>query len=267
MDFNVDEMDVDKILAGDEEWSLGFDEAHASLDFGGPLGMDLDQVPDSNEFVLHFDPSVDLGSLDTDINLASPSFQAFEMPPIQTKQASPLHASTDFGSELFSFGAAASANDSANGHSNGTSPGSPDEQCDSRSYTPSLTSSSEGDDLLQVPKAGKDELESRPFAKRPRKGKAVSSVDDLSPEEVKLLRREGFVLPEGRDLTADEHKLLKRLRRKVKNKISAQDSRKRRKEYVTQLESQCVESSFFARSLHLINCSLESKTMPAQFQC
>ena len=83
--------------------------------------------------------------------------------------------------------------------------------------------------------AGAD-ASNKPFAKRARQRMA----EELTPREIELLRKEGFEMPANRRLTKDQEKQLKKLRRKIKNKMSAQDSRKRKKQEREELEKRCV---------------------------
>ncbi|KAM9806900.1 cyclic AMP-responsive element-binding protein 3-like protein 4 [Syngnathus typhle] len=89
----------------------------------------------------------------------------------------------------------------------------------------------------------------------------ASGTLHLTAEEQKLLSQEGMPLPDKLPLTKAEERVLKKVRRKIRNKRSAQDSRRRRKEYMDGLEDRAALCSAQNKDLHKKVEQLEKHNM------
>ncbi|KAM8875696.1 cyclic AMP-responsive element-binding protein 3-like protein 3-A isoform 2-T2 [Spinachia spinachia] len=83
----------------------------------------------------------------------------------------------------------------------------------------------------------------------------------LNEDEKKLLAKEGVTLPGQLPLTKYEERILKKVRRKIRNKQSAQESRKKKKEYIDGLESRMAAFNAHNHELqrkvsHLQKCNM-----------
>lgn len=91
-----------------------------------------------------------------------------------------------------------------------------------------------------------DETAEEPAASAPRstiwsalispQGNVTCGVLVLSDEEKRLLKAGGHGIPQRLPLSSEEEQALRIARKKIRNRISAQESRKRKKEYLNSLE-------------------------------
>ncbi|KAM6895322.1 cyclic AMP-responsive element-binding protein 3-like protein 2 isoform 2-T2 [Xenentodon cancila] len=81
----------------------------------------------------------------------------------------------------------------------------------------------------------------------------------LTEEERRTLVAEGYPVPTKLPLTKAEEKALKKIRRKIKNKISAQESRRKKKEYMDALEKKVEtcsnENNELRRKVETLECT------------
>ncbi|XP_077202784.1 cyclic AMP-responsive element-binding protein 3 isoform X2 [Paroedura picta] len=90
----------------------------------------------------------------------------------------------------------------------------------------------------------------------------------LTNEEKRLLEKEGVSIPSNLPLTKAEERVLRRVRRKIRNKQSALDSRRRKKVYLDSLESRVVactaQNTELQRQVQLLQ--KENMSLLAQLQ-
>lgn len=103
---------------------------------------------------------------------------------------------------------------------------------------------------LDSGRCGKEELQMTPLhVEEPTEQEIARLV--LTEEEKRLLEKEGLTLPRTLPLTKMEEQVLKRVRRKIRNKRSAQESRRKKKVYVGGLENRVLK--YTAQNLELQN--------------
>uniref|UniRef100_A0A8C5PNJ6 Cyclic AMP-responsive element-binding protein 3-like protein 2 n=1 Tax=Leptobrachium leishanense TaxID=445787 RepID=A0A8C5PNJ6_9ANUR len=91
----------------------------------------------------------------------------------------------------------------------------------------------------------------------------------LTEEEKRTLIAEGYPIPTKLPLSKAEEKALKKIRRKIKNKISAQESRRKKKEYMDSLEKRIEncssENSELRKKVEVLETT--NRTLMQQLQC
>ncbi|XP_055332538.1 cyclic AMP-responsive element-binding protein 3-like protein 4 [Paramacrobiotus metropolitanus] len=88
----------------------------------------------------------------------------------------------------------------------------------------------------------------------------------LSKEELTLLHKEGLTLPKFLPLSKQDERVLKKIRRKIRNKKSAQESRRKKKVYVDQLEDQIKDIASQNKTLSKRVKELEKENVSLQAQ-
>ncbi|KAL0962740.1 hypothetical protein UPYG_G00344700 [Umbra pygmaea] len=118
---------------------------------------------------------------------------------------------------------------------------------------------------LKVSPRGTSSLSNSPLLTAPHKLQGSGPLL-LTEEERRTLVAEGYPVPTKLPLSKAEEKALKKIRRKIKNKISAQESRRKKKEYMDALEKKVEtcsnENSELRRKVENLECT--NKTLIQQ---
>ncbi|XP_016125810.1 cyclic AMP-responsive element-binding protein 3-like protein 2 [Sinocyclocheilus grahami] len=113
----------------------------------------------------------------------------------------------------------------------------------------------------QTPARAPSSLSSSPLLTAPHKLQGSGPLL-LTEEEKRTLIAEGYPVPTKLPLSKAEEKALKKIRRKIKNKISAQESRRKKKEYMDALEKKVEtcsnENSELRRKVETLECTNKS---------
>ncbi|KAM7378368.1 hypothetical protein PAMA_013325 [Pampus argenteus] len=111
---------------------------------------------------------------------------------------------------------------------------------------------------LKVSIRGPSSLSNSPLLTAPHKLQGSGPLI-LTEEERRTLVAEGYPVPTKLPLTKAEEKALKKIRRKIKNKISAQESRRKKKEYMDALEKKVEtcsnENNELRRKVETLECT------------
>ncbi|XP_026090950.1 cyclic AMP-responsive element-binding protein 3-like protein 2 [Carassius auratus] len=115
--------------------------------------------------------------------------------------------------------------------------------------------------VLKVAPRAPSSLSSSPLLTAPHKLQGSGPLL-LTEEEKRTLIAEGYPVPTKLPLSKAEEKALKKIRRKIKNKISAQESRRKKKEYMDALEKKVEtcssENSELRRKVETLECTNKS---------
>ncbi|CAL1568410.1 unnamed protein product [Knipowitschia caucasica] len=135
------------------------------------------------------------------------------------------------------------------------------------SSPPSPTSAPSSQASLKVSPRAHSSLSNSPLLTAPHKLQGSGPLI-LTEEERRTLVAEGYPVPTKLPLTKAEEKALKKIRRKIKNKISAQESRRKKKEYMDTLEKKVEncsnENGELRRKVETLECT--NKTLLQQLQ-